>query len=136
MAILTLKNSEAIAEAIASSEVLNDYGRTSLAEDMASRLAALNANFDAERFVSVATRVTSGPPPSDRYVLVEAKLREAGLGTVEDWLRERRNEALSWADVSFALRNATGIAVSYETLRRWAGGTPEAESEGDGNAPH
>jgi hypothetical protein len=133
MAILTLKNSEAIAEAIAESEVLNDFGRTSIAENIAARLAALNPTFDAARFIAVATQAASGPPPSDRYVLVAAKLRDLGLGTVEEWITRERNEGSSWAGVSFALRDVTGIVVSYETLRRWAGGTVHAE--GDADAP-
>jgi hypothetical protein len=120
MAILTQRNSEAIAEAIAESEVLNDYGRASLAENIAARLAELNANFDPRRFIDVATRVASGPPPSDRYVLVEDKIREAFNLTVEQWIEARRNEGRSWADVSFALRESIGVAVSYETLRRWS----------------
>lgn len=64
-------------------------------------------------------------PPSDRFLLVQARFDTQNLGPVGEWIAARRAEGLSWAHVSWALRDAVGVEVSYETLRRWSTMTDE-----------
>lgn len=71
--------------------------------------------------------------PSDRQQLVQAKFDALGVGDVGEWIDQQRAGGASWANISFALRDLTGMAVSYETLRRWAA-TREHEEEGESRA--
>jgi hypothetical protein len=52
---------------------------------------------------------------SDRQQLVEAALDRP----VIEWIKERREAGRSWVKLSYDLFLATGLEVSFETLRRW-----------------
>lgn len=67
---------------------------------------------------------------SDRQQLVQARFDAKGVGPVSTWIDAQRAEGKSWAEVSFALRDLVGLAVSYETLRRWS----QHHTEEDANA--
>lgn len=57
--------------------------------------------------------------PSPLYQLIETKLGEP----LADWIAERRRPGLrppaSWRALAAELQRATGVAVSFETLRTW-----------------
>jgi len=59
------------------------------------------------------------PSLSDRRLLVQAQFDRRGLGPVGQWIKERRDENMSWGRMSRVLWDMTGVEVSYETLRRW-----------------
>ena len=54
-------------------------------------------------------------PPSATQQLVELKLG----GGLEDFIRSRRISGRSWRLVARDVYEATGIDVTYETLRAW-----------------
>ena len=54
-------------------------------------------------------------PPSATQQLVELKLG----GGLEDFIRSRRTSGRSWRLVARDVYEATGIDVTYETLRAW-----------------
>lgn len=58
--------------------------------------------------------------PSDRRARVQDRFDARDLGPVSEWLADKRDEGLSWVDISFDLRELIGLTVSYETLRRWS----------------
>lgn len=55
--------------------------------------------------------------PSDRYILTENVLGQ----NLRAWARARVSRGESWRSISLALRDATGIDVTPETLRKWFG---------------
>lgn len=59
-------------------------------------------------------------PQSDRRQLVQARFDAQNLGQVSNWIEQRREDGMSWAHISMALRDLVAMDVSYETLRRWS----------------
>lgn len=60
--------------------------------------------------------MTNRPPQKQ---LADMRLGEP----VEDWLRARRAEGLSWEVIAFQFRDAAGFAATSTTLSRWAAET-------------
>lgn len=71
---------------------------------------------------------TDNPQASALYRLVQAKFDAKQLGSVSDWIDAQRAAGRSWAGISYELRDLVSVDVSYETLRRWAGGTVADET--------
>jgi hypothetical protein len=59
------------------------------------------------------------PAQSDRRLLVQAHFDRLDKGPVGQWIQDNRAAGMSWSRMSYALRDLTGLEVSYETLRRW-----------------
>ena len=59
-------------------------------------------------------------PPTDRRRLVDTLLASKGMGTSGEWIAAQRAAGKSWADISYALRDAVDVQVSYEALRQWS----------------
>lgn len=69
---------------------------------------------------------------SDRERLVQSLMHENRMGDLGAWLTRRREAGVSWAEMSYELREALDVNVSYEALRRWhAARTLEATGEAD-----
>ena len=64
---------------------------------------------------------------SDRRRLAELLLVNKGREGLEDFVRQRRSDGKSWAEISFELRELIDVNVSYEALRRWF---PDEEDDG------
>jgi hypothetical protein len=56
--------------------------------------------------------------PSRLQMLIERDLAEKKLGTLPDFVAQRRGTS-SWTVIARELSEATGREVSDETLRRW-----------------
>jgi hypothetical protein len=56
-----------------------------------------------------------GKQRSPRKLLIDMRLGQP----VETWLRERREQGISWNEISYELRDTTQYAVSGTTLNRW-----------------
>jgi hypothetical protein len=62
--------------------------------------------------------MTTGRPnwqPSDRYLLVEAKLGK----DLAVWLHAQREAGKSLYDLVYELRRDTAVSVTVETVRQW-----------------
>ena len=55
----------------------------------------------------------------DKYQLLDAKLAAKKLGSLEDYVLNRRGDRASWSDIALEIRDDTRTRVSDETLRRW-----------------
>ena len=64
----------------------------------------------------MASTATDDPP--GLYRKLDAALLQAADYTLADYVRDRRDDRLSWAKIALRIFELTGISVSYEWLRQ------------------